>query len=72
LTGFWVVAADQPFVPGDEHWTSLGGIPGANDTVLAVTGHFKTSHQWAIQNQPLRGGGFIAGAGICSRGLAAS
>jgi hypothetical protein len=37
-----------------------------------VTGHFKTSHQWAIQNQPLRGGGFIAGAGICSRGLAAS
>lgn len=20
-----------------------------------VTGHFKTSHQWAVQNQPLRG-----------------
>ena len=37
-----------------------------------VTGHFKTSHQWAIQNQPLRGGGFIAVAGVCSRGLAAS
>lgn len=40
----------------DYHTATLARPGGA-----AVTGHFKTGHEWALQNQPGRGGVFILG-----------